>query len=489
MNGVICSVSNPNVYYEDTPDGLKEHPRTDEMFRGNPGEDFQCRCSMVAWDPEIDGMYEVKDPEAEAEAKAKAEEEAKRKAEAEAKRKAEEEEKAEAMSVLGGLRFGDIMNSVERRARFMDNLTKDQNLRDSGLTKEIKPLIKDILKRKKKLMDQFNNWQEILNQNAARGNAQSEARNSANLLRLFRAWKTSEPKVLALQERLGDLNEMVDLLILQIKINRYLGYYLTRDTYWYVWVAEQYKEEVKLVLEGKFEKLAAMKKACEVPAPNKQQANPVRDILTRARIRYRQIEKNPVKLSGQQIIDKLAGGDMTLGSCMSLSWAYAAQKAGYNVLDFRGEGSRNIFSKRRNTESLLTLMPDVDVQRFEYETSWEAGREALKNGVKPGKEYILIAGSHAAVVRRGKFGLEYLELQSPLNDNNGWHIFQELDAPVKSSTLTDRFGCNLDQHSYKEKAYLIEVESLGRSDVFIEMLGYINTPEDEQYKGAGGSIR
>lgn len=73
MNGLICSVSNPDVYYTENPeDPLHpvEHPRTADMFRGNPGEDFQCRCSMVAWDPEIDGSYEVKEspekPEAEA---------------------------------------------------------------------------------------------------------------------------------------------------------------------------------------------------------------------------------------------------------------------------------------------------------------------------------------------------------------------------------------------------------------------------------------
>lgn len=28
-----------------------------------PGTDFQCRCSMVMWDPEIDGKYEVKEQE------------------------------------------------------------------------------------------------------------------------------------------------------------------------------------------------------------------------------------------------------------------------------------------------------------------------------------------------------------------------------------------------------------------------------------------
>ncbi len=64
MNGLICSVSNPDVYYTENPDDPLhpvEHPRTAGMFHGNPGEDFQCRCSMVAWDPEIDGMYEVRE--------------------------------------------------------------------------------------------------------------------------------------------------------------------------------------------------------------------------------------------------------------------------------------------------------------------------------------------------------------------------------------------------------------------------------------------
>ena len=34
-------------------------PRTGEMYHGHPGTDFQCRCSMVMWDPFIDGKYEV----------------------------------------------------------------------------------------------------------------------------------------------------------------------------------------------------------------------------------------------------------------------------------------------------------------------------------------------------------------------------------------------------------------------------------------------
>lgn len=64
MNGVICSVDDPTVYYTENPDDPLhpvEHPRTSEMCHLHPGDDFQCRCTSVAWDPEIDGQYEVKE--------------------------------------------------------------------------------------------------------------------------------------------------------------------------------------------------------------------------------------------------------------------------------------------------------------------------------------------------------------------------------------------------------------------------------------------
>ena len=65
MNDQICSIENKDVYYEETPDGLVEHERGDDMVHLHPGEDFQCRCTMVMWDPEIDGKYEVKEKPAE----------------------------------------------------------------------------------------------------------------------------------------------------------------------------------------------------------------------------------------------------------------------------------------------------------------------------------------------------------------------------------------------------------------------------------------
>lgn len=64
MNGLICSATDPTVWYEENPDDPMhpiEHKRDDTMVHMHPGEDFQCRCTMVMWDPVIDGKYEVKE--------------------------------------------------------------------------------------------------------------------------------------------------------------------------------------------------------------------------------------------------------------------------------------------------------------------------------------------------------------------------------------------------------------------------------------------
>lgn len=61
MNDLICAVGDPDNYYEETPEGLVEKNRTGGMYHGDPGTDFQCRCTSVPWDPRIDGKYDVKE--------------------------------------------------------------------------------------------------------------------------------------------------------------------------------------------------------------------------------------------------------------------------------------------------------------------------------------------------------------------------------------------------------------------------------------------
>lgn len=64
MNNVICSLDDPTIFFEDNPEnGAKpiKHNRTADMVKLHPGFDFQCRCSMVMWEPEIDSKYKVKE--------------------------------------------------------------------------------------------------------------------------------------------------------------------------------------------------------------------------------------------------------------------------------------------------------------------------------------------------------------------------------------------------------------------------------------------
>ena len=61
MNDLICAVGDPDHYYEETPEGLVKKGRTAGMYHGDPGTDFQCRCTSVPWDPRIDGKYDVKE--------------------------------------------------------------------------------------------------------------------------------------------------------------------------------------------------------------------------------------------------------------------------------------------------------------------------------------------------------------------------------------------------------------------------------------------
>lgn len=73
MNGRICSVADPTVYFEENPDDPM-HPVEKQRVEGemcmlHPGDDFQCRCTMVMWDPVIDGKYEVKEAPEEEEPK------------------------------------------------------------------------------------------------------------------------------------------------------------------------------------------------------------------------------------------------------------------------------------------------------------------------------------------------------------------------------------------------------------------------------------
>ena len=200
---------------------------------------------------------------------------------------------------------------------------------------------------------------------------------------------------------------------------------------------------------------------------------------TNGGLAYKEVKKLKNKLTEGAIIEKLGGGDLTSGSCASVGLAYAGNKNGLDVTDFRGGESRSFFSSRFNLEELAKVFKADTVKRETARSYITSGNKLLKQ-VEKGKEYYFVCGRHAAIVRRTEEDvLQYLELQSARN--NGWIDF---DGNPRY-TLSTRFG-NRSSEGRDVSTFMIDVDSFKDNEEFKEILGYINTASDKQKKGASG---
>ena len=203
----------------------------------------------------------------------------------------------------------------------------------------------------------------------------------------------------------------------------------------------------------------------------------VQGILPNAGISEVPIKKWSHTPTEQEIINSIAGADQTSGSCASVALAYAGNRAGYDVHDFRGGASMDWFSKKSNT-TMIAELPEVAGTIINGKKEIEIANQLLES-MEEGKEYWLGIGRHASIVKKTERGYEYLELQSSLY--NGWQ-------PLNDDMLKYRFGC-VKRRSYDLPARLMSVDKLTKSDDFIALLKYINTEVDAQMKGVGGGIK
>lgn len=217
---------------------------------------------------------------------------------------------------------------------------------------------------------------------------------------------------------------------------------------------------------------------------NKESKEPIPNTFTMAwaqndKVEYNEVRKLQKELTTEQIIKKLGGGDQTKGSCSSLAFAYIGNRNGYDVLDFRGGISTEIFATTRNIVEIANL-DGIESKVIKRANDYKAVKELL-TFVEEKKEYYLETGKHVAIIRRGNRGFEYLELQS--ETENG---FKKLD----SSVLKTRFGCqtsySVSGTKFEKSNVLIDVDSCKNSEEFKNLLGYINTAKDKQNKGEGG---
>jgi SPP1 gp7 family putative phage head morphogenesis protein len=216
---------------------------------------------------------------------------------------------------------------------------------------------------------------------------------------------------------------------------------------------------------------------------NDDKYNSLLDILQRNGVEYRAVEKHTKKLTQEAIINALAGGDNTQGSCASVGLAYIGQKLGLKVLDFRDGASRRTYASSLNLNT-LAQMKGIKALRADGASSLTVGNRLLKQ-CETGKEYYLCTGRHAAIVRKTDDGkLQYLELQSALR--SGWTDF---DSKPRY-TLQHRFGCNSASSGAAFYDFMIDIDDSDfTSDDFKTLLGFINTAENEQRKGKNGTIK
>lgn len=59
MNGLVCKWEDDTVYSDDGGNTWKK--RTGSMFIGQPGQDYNCRCTAIPFDHELEDDYEVKE--------------------------------------------------------------------------------------------------------------------------------------------------------------------------------------------------------------------------------------------------------------------------------------------------------------------------------------------------------------------------------------------------------------------------------------------
>lgn len=205
-------------------------------------------------------------------------------------------------------------------------------------------------------------------------------------------------------------------------------------------------------------------------------------------VEYKEVQKLQKALSSNEIIEKLAGGDMTKGSCSSLGFAYIGNRNGLDVIDFRGGSSQSVFSRIGNIKKMLEL-PGVNGSITMVKKEISGTMEVLK-GLESNKEYYLATGKHAAIVRKVEEGFEYLELQSKAQ--NGWMPFDRYGSIA--ATLNKRFGCRKTVDKFygqvwEKSVILMDVNSFNGNTDFEQILGYINTSVENQQKGVMGDVK
>lgn len=217
------------------------------------------------------------------------------------------------------------------------------------------------------------------------------------------------------------------------------------------------------------------------PEPEKSDdpnANNLIHAFKASKVEFKEVSPLSRELPEEEIIQKLSGWDRTKGSCVSLACAYIANKAGLDVTDYRGGKSRETFALHGNNKNLPKLKgvrSKIVTEKNDY-----TALKKLTSDMKPNKQYLMVIGHHASMVRKNDSGqLQYLELQAG-DGESGWKNWQS------GYTGKKRFGMqksySIAKMKYAVSSYVIDPESLYENKDFRSIMGYINTNPAAQKK-------
>lgn len=200
------------------------------------------------------------------------------------------------------------------------------------------------------------------------------------------------------------------------------------------------------------------------------------------KVAYKKPEKYKAQPTTDEIVKRLGGGDETDGSCMSLGLCYIAQKNGIDVIDFRGGQSQKMFSER-GWGMMRAISAETGKELMTEETkTGTGGAIRLAKRAEQGKEYCMVTGRHCAIIRNNGGVIEYMELQS--NWQNGWSkLGNANDRSELDHGFRWRFGSST---RISGTAVMMDIEDMKESRILKRALGYMNTDEDKQKKGASG---
>lgn len=250
------------------------------------------------------------------------------------------------------------------------------------------------------------------------------------------------------------------------------------------------QEERRSNLDGPYEEWKNRNsEAQEIMEPPSKEFDRMENGLKANGVDYNEPGKLDHDLSDEEIISRIAGGDATKGSCVSVACAYAGNKGGLDVRDYRGGKSQFWFSTFY-PEKLKGLGAEI------IDSGGIRAAKQLLGNMQPGKEYMLNTGRHSAIVRLMGGKYQYLELQN--QTFHGWRDFERdviqwSGTPYErtkhltlSDTLKDRFGC---KGMTIPQSSLIDVDVLKNNKEFRRLLGYMNTNVSKQQKGTRGHER